>query len=197
MSDKRMIGNYEIFAAMSVGDKEIVMGENPEAEAGTKYMCAYCERFFPVEQYDDIMSSDDYVEILQLYCERLKEATDKLKEEVKWEKSLASTVVPTSGYVPITDEDNLRGKVVVIAPQAFGREYQRATRQYQYVTGGFGASPNSRGSACFCVNLFDGEKGRFDRRQVLGIADPEQLPTWAKAGLDSARCDEKKGREAR
>lgn len=39
MSDeKRMAGDYEVFASMSVGCKEIIMGENPKAEEGARYM---------------------------------------------------------------------------------------------------------------------------------------------------------------
>lgn len=190
-----MAGNYEIFAAMSIGGKEIVLGENPKAEEGARYMCAYCESNGLFERYNDVMSSDDYVDLLQLYCDRLHEAAVELQEEIKWEKSVASTVVPASAYTPLNDGEALKGKVVVIMPQAFKREYQRATHQYQYVTGGFGASPNSRGNSCFCVNLFDGEKSRFDRRQVLGIADLNQLPTWAKAGLDSAKAEIMKDKE--
>lgn len=33
---------------------------------------------------------------------------------------------------------------------------------------GFAASPNSRGSACYCVNLFSGKSTRFERSDVLG-----------------------------
>lgn len=62
-------------------------------------------------------------------------------------------------------------------------EYQRATRQYQLCTGGFGASPNSRGSACFCTNLYNGKSTRYERMDVLGIVPKEQLPDWAKSAL--------------
>lgn len=195
MSDKRVAGNYEIFVSMSIGGKEIVLGEDPKAKAGARYICAYCESNELFERYSDVMSSDDYVDLLQLYCDRLHEAAVELQEEIKWEKAVASTIVPASAYTPLGDGETLKGKVVVIMPQAFKREYQRATHQYQYVTGGFGASPNSRGNACFCVNLFDGEKSRFDRCQVLGIADPNQLPPWAKAGLDSAKAEIMKDKE--
>ena len=192
-----MAGNYEIFAAMSIGGKEIVLEENPEAEVGAKYMCAYCEGNELFDWYTDVMSGDDYLDLLQLYCERLREATTQLREEIKWEQSIASTTVPASAYTPLTDNENLKGKVIVVAPEVFKREFQRATRQYQYVTGGFGASPNSRGSACFCVNLFDGEKSRFERHQILGVVEPSQLPSWAKAGLDNAKEGIRKDKEAR
>lgn len=197
MSEKRMAGDYEVFASMSVGCKEIVMGENPKAEEGAKYMCAYCESNSLFEQYNEVMVSDDYVEILQLCCKRLTEEADKLKEEIDLEQKVSSGIVPSDGYTPITPDSDLRGQVVVIKPDVFKREYQRSTHQYHYVTGGSGSSPLGRGTSVFTYALYDGEKGRFGRHQVLGIADPESLPEWAKTGLATAIAEKKKDKEAR
>ena len=49
-----------------------------------------------------------------------------------------------------------------------------------YVTGGFGASANARGSAVFCKNLYDGKNTRYERMDVLGEVKPERMPDWAK-----------------
>ena len=43
METKRMAGPYEITHAIHIGDKEIVLGENPADTEGVPYMCAYCE----------------------------------------------------------------------------------------------------------------------------------------------------------
>ena len=48
------------------------------------------------------------------------------------------------------------------------------------VTGGFGASANSRGSAVFCTNLHTGKSTRYERMDVMGEVKPERLPEWAK-----------------
>ena len=197
MSEKRMAGDYEVFSSMSVGCKEIVMGENPKAEEDARYMCAYCESNSLFEQYNEVMVSDDYVEILQLFCKRLTEETDRLKTEIDREKLVSNGVVPPDGYTPISADTDLRGKVVVIKPDVFKREYQRSTHQYQYVTGGSGASPLGRGTSVFTEALYDGEKGRYVRRDMLGIADPETLPEWAKTALESAKAERKKDKEAR
>ena len=42
--EKRMAGDYEIIQAFHIGDREIVIGENPNADPDERYMCAYCER---------------------------------------------------------------------------------------------------------------------------------------------------------
>ena len=41
--EKRMAGNYEIIHALQIGEKEIVIGEEPAAAPGQQYMCAFCE----------------------------------------------------------------------------------------------------------------------------------------------------------
>lgn len=195
--EKRMAGDYEVFASMSVGSKEIVMGENPNAEEGARYMCAYCESNSLFEQYNEVMVSDDYVEILQLCCKRLAEEADRLKEEIDREKLVSAGVVPSDGYIPISHDTDLRGKVVVIKPDVFKREYQRSTHQYQYVTGGSGSSPMGRGTSVFTEALYDGERGRYERHEMLGIADPEKLPVWAKTALESVKAEKKRDKEAR
>lgn len=197
MKEKRMAGDYEVFTSMSIGRKEIIMGENPKAEEGAKYMCAYCESNSLFELYKEVMVSDDYIEILQLCCKRLTEEADKLKAEIDREKMVSTGTVPPDGYIPISADTDLRGQVVVIKPEVFKREYQRSTHQYQYVTGGSGASPLGRGTSVFTEGLYDGEKGRFERREMLGIADPDRLPTWAKTALEAAKAERKKDKEAR
>ena len=40
-TEKRMAGDYEIIQAVQIGDREVVLGENPQDETGMKYMCAF------------------------------------------------------------------------------------------------------------------------------------------------------------
>ena len=44
MEEKRMAGDYEIIQAVQIGDREVVLGENPQDETGMKYMCAFCRQ---------------------------------------------------------------------------------------------------------------------------------------------------------
>lgn len=80
--DKRMAGPYEVFQAISAGPLEIVMGENPGAEPGERYMCAFCQRNDLFDSYGKMMVSDDYVEILQLFGQRIAEEAEKLHDAV-------------------------------------------------------------------------------------------------------------------
>ena len=162
-------------------------------------MCAICTTNGLFEQYSDICFSGDYPEILELYGQRVTSEAEKLMTELAEIKGqgIDDHPVPNTGYTPLSHEDDLNGRVVVLKPDMLKREYQRATRQYQLVTGGFGASPNSRGSACFCTNLYSGKRDRFERMDILGVVDREDLPDWAKNGLQRIEQERKRNREER
>ena len=42
--EKRMAGDYEIIHALHIGDREIVLGENPSAPEDERYVCAFCQQ---------------------------------------------------------------------------------------------------------------------------------------------------------
>ena len=107
------------------------------------------------------------------------------------------TPLTSKDCTPVTYDDDLNGKVVVIRPGVLRKEYQLATRQLKLCIGGFGASPHSRGSACFCVDLYSGDSSRFERRDILGTLEPEQLPQWAKLGLEQYQREHSEKRKER
>ena len=59
------------------------------------------------------------------------------------------------------------------------------------VTGGNGANGRGLGSACFCTNLYTGEKARWERYQLQGGLKPECMPEWAKEKLAEMQAKEK------
>ena len=183
--EKRMVGDYEIIHALHIGDQEIVVGEDPAAAPGQMYMCAFCEQNEIFARYDEVLCSDDYAEIIGIYGQRLAEQAEKTRIELKGPKiqGISNAPITAAGCTPITADDDLNGKVVVIRPDILRREYRRATNQVALCDGGFGASPRSRGSACYCVNLYTGKTSRFERRDILGILKDDQIPKWAQQGL--------------
>ena len=70
---KRMAGDYEIFQAVHIGDKEIVLGENPQDTTGAEYMCAFCQNNALFDLYSDVMCSNDFPEIAELFGRRIAE----------------------------------------------------------------------------------------------------------------------------
>ena len=192
--EKRMAGDYEIIHSVYIGDREIVVGEDLSNTEGNKFMCAYCRPDLIYAVYNEVMGSDDYAEIIQLFGERVAEQAAKTRQVLNDLRLDGQDVSPLTikDCTPISGDDDLHDKVIVINPEKLRREYQRANYQIKLCTGGFGASANSRGNACFCVDLFSGKSSRFERYEVMGTLKEEQLPKWAKDGLEAYRKKEQK-----
>lgn len=198
MSDeKRMAGDYEIIQAVQVGDREIVMGENPAATDGLLYMVAFYESNAIMGRYYDVEASDDFPEIMEIYGQRIMEQAQKTRVELSKPKiqGIGDTPITAGDCTLVSYGDDLHGKVIVIKPEVLRPEYRRATCQLKLCGGGFGASPNSRGSAVFCTDLYSGRESRYERRDVLGIMEPEQMPEWAKRYLSVLQDKQKKPKD--
>ena len=138
--DKRMAGDYEIIQSFHIGDQEVVLGENVNAPPEERYMCAYCQQNEIVALYNDVLVSDDFCEIAQLYGEWLTQQAEKTRVALFKPKfqGIDTTPLTKADCTPLSHEDDLNGKVVVIKPEVLRREYQMATNQIKLCTGGFG-----------------------------------------------------------
>lgn len=185
-NEKRMVGDYEVIQAFQFGDREVVLGENLNAPPGELFLCAYAQRNDLFVQYFDAIVSDSYVEIAKLYVDRVVQQTDKTIAEMQYPhlEGVDRGIIAKEDYAPVYYEDDLRDKIVVIKPEVLRREYRQGPYQLRLCTGGFGASPKSRGNACFCRDLLTGKTSRFERLDIAGIMPMDKLPTWAKKGLE-------------
>lgn len=94
-----------------------------------------------------------------------------------------------------TQEDCLRtgydmsisGKVIVLQPSALPEDCWEAKHQLYYCTGGNGSNPDPIGRSIFTVSLAEGEKIRWNRSDVLGIAKPDILSDQARLQLSQLR----------
>ena len=203
METKRMAGPYEITHEINIGDREIVLGENPADTDGTPYMCAYCEANDIIASYYDSVGGEDYAEIVGIFGERIKEQAEITQEKLRQEcmDGGQSILVTEKDCTLITSEDDLNNQVVVIRAAVLRPEFRSARYQLRLCTGGFGASPHSRGSACYCKDLVTGKDSRFERRDILGVMEPDELPQWVYDGLAAIKQAERKlqgaSREAR
>ena len=188
-NEKRMAGDYTIIKSLHIGDREVVIGERQDAPEGEQYMCAFCQRDDILALHTQVIVSDDYSEIVELFGQRIMEQAKRAREEASKPKAQGIDDAPLTAKDcrPVTHDDELEDKLIVIRADVLRREYRHATHQIKLCIGGFGASPNSRGSACYCVNLYTGETSRYERRDVLGLLSPEQLPEWARRGLSEYR----------
>ena len=184
-NEKRTAGDYTIIQAVHIGDREIVVGENPFGADGEKYMCGFCQQNELFARYDDILCSDDFPEIIGIFGKRVAEQAEKTRVALLTPKIQGIRDMPLTAQdcTLISHDDDLNDKIVVIDPGVLRREYRKATHQIKLCVGGFGASPHSRGSACYCVDLYSGNTIRYERRDILGTLTREQLPKWAEHGL--------------
>ena len=173
----RKAGTWTITHSLHIGDTEVVFGEDKES-AETPYMCGYCQTSELIRDYSDCIGGNDYLEIMQLFIERINEQIEAVKEEI------AEIPYPTE---PITADlcyphdlsKSINGKIVALKADVLRSEYRISTHQILLVNGGFGANANSRGNAVFVTNLYSGEQYRVERRDVLGEIKPDHLPHWA------------------
>lgn len=174
---KRNINDYEIIQSFYVGEKEVVVGENKNAEY--KYICGYYESNEIFERINDCRASNDYLDIMTLFCDRAKEQVELCKQTQKTEIGILTPDM----YSPVDIYDDLTGKVVVEKIEHLRREYQNAENQLFYVTGGNGAKPNARGTKVFGYSFASKKHCYIRRYDVEGVVDKVTLPEWAKTDL--------------
>jgi hypothetical protein len=197
--DKRMVGDsgYEIKQAFRIHGKEILLGENMNAENGMFYLVVdYAERMGIVGEYSNGICGDDYLEILAEFTERINKEAEAVKAELD-AMNLPSELFTAEHCHPNNYSESIAGKVVAIKAEVFSPEYRRGDNQIVLVSHGFGTIANPHGNAVYCRHLNNGEQVRFERYEILGEVKPECLPDWAKEKLAELTKSEKEREDAR
>lgn len=191
--EKRMAGQFEITQALRIGGREVVMGVSPEQE----FFCAYCTENGIVANYTEGMVSDDYLEIMTLYLDRLKEEVAAVQAQ-REALHIPLDLLDQAHCFPLCGSDDLTGKVAAIRPESLRYEYRRADCQLILITNGSGARGASRGTSVYGVNVYTGRRnGRWERGDILGEVRPECLPQWAKDRLSAILRNQRLEREER
>ncbi len=146
-TEKRMAGDYEIIQAVQIGDREVVLGENPQDETGMKYMCAFCRQNALFAEYSEVMASDDFPEIVELFGQRVAEQAQKTHIELNKPRiqGIDDRPITAEGCIPISYEDDLHGKIVVIKPEVLRREYRQGHSPAQALYGRLWGFPAQQG----------------------------------------------------
>ena len=158
--EKRIAGCWKILYMLHIGDKEVVVGENLTEPNEAQYMCAYCEATDSFRGYGECMASDDYLEIMELYTERI---AGQIKAEVVSLQTPVTTITADECH----KNDRSAGRSSQSAPRCLRREYRTADHQLVLIRGNFGASANLWGSAVFVTNLYSGKESRYERPIVM------------------------------
>ena len=184
---KRMAGDYEIINAVHMGDKEIVLGVNMNASDGYFYLVSDYERNELFEKYDNGMVSNAYIEVAQIFTDRLKEQIEKVKAATK---NIPRGIITANMCENISDK-NLENEIIVIKADVLYPEHQTQANQIVRCTGGNGARPDSLGTAVVCTHLSNDERTRFERYDVQGILKKECYPEWLTKRLELEKANTK------
>ena len=110
LQEKRMAGDYEVIRALYIGDREIVLGENVQEDTGMRYMCAFCRQNALFAEYSEVMASDDFPEIVELFGQRIAEQAQKTRIELSKPRiqGIDDRPITAEGCTLISHEDDAR-----------------------------------------------------------------------------------------
>ena len=194
-NEKEMAGDYEVIQSFLIGGKALLIGYNPNDKDG-KYMTCLRESSFLGHLFTKAIASDDYLEITRLFTERMQEHLKKV-EQFRSQRGVPLEMLGKEHCRARGKGENLAGKLIILRPTSLAPEYRTADCQLGYATGGFGCTPGAGGRAVYFRELYSGEECRWNIGDVLGIADVEKLPEWAKqkvAELEKARAEKNKNK---
>ena len=179
----RIVGDYEIKNAVFIGDKELLLGVNMNDSNGHFYMTCYAERDFIIEIYKDAVVSDNFLEIAEIFADRLKEQVGKTIQEQDKICKERKLITPEMCKTDIFNE-NLVGKILVVNADDLRPEYRTDINQVIFCKSGNGAHPDGRGTSIYGDYLATGKKTMFHRCDIIGELKQEYYPEWAEKRIE-------------
>ena len=168
------IGHYETLNIMRLGGRDLVLAFHP---ASGQYMTFFQESTLPGGTlYSQLLASNDYPKVLRAFAKRLQSQIGKLERQ---RRKVPRSILTEEDCLPNSRNVDFTGKLVILNPSRLAPEYRTSDFQLGFAADGAGCSPGSNGSAVYFRELFSGETSRWDRRDILGIANPKALPRWA------------------
>ena len=164
--EKRMISSYEVTQSIHIGKKEVVFGIDEKEEYPYLVCCCTYDNPLSAEWVTDAVGSDDYLEAMQMFTDRVQEQIESVRAEQEQFK-FDMTPFTIDDCIPDDKCGSIVGKVVVINAEVNRHEYRHSAYQLVLVDGGHGAL-GGRGQAVFGTSLADGRHARWERCDVLG-----------------------------
>jgi hypothetical protein len=173
-------GNW-IISSLEIGGVRALLTDNPDSPGGY-VVCDYSrDNDLGIEECTYRAAYDNYLDAVFWFNNSVMVQVEALQAERKERR--ANGVVPytmtASDCVPNGLAADLTGKLIVIKPDVLAAEYRSCDYQLKIALNGFGCSPDARGTAVFCEDLYTGKTSRFERYDALGVADMAKLPEWA------------------
>jgi hypothetical protein len=177
------IDGYMVIHSFFVGEKNVIVAENLKSDY--RYVCAYLEENEVFSQFTDCALSNDYLEIMTLYCDRAKEQVENCKAQSLGDK----TVITPEMCRKLNEGETYKGKVVALKTDSLRREYENAENQLFYAVGGNGINPNGLGTKVYGYNLATNAHYYNRNYNIIGVVKDECLPEWAKTKLTEIKKD--------
>lgn len=194
MSGEKNIDGYEALHSVRIdGEDEIVACKTEDAES--RYRLYRRLRDNPlIEEIRVVFETDDYLKAMREFTRRINAGLDRLALDRVY-RGYPLTDYPLSAADCVTGgmDTHLAGRVIAIKAEALSPEYRSRSHQLMLATGGFGCAPDASGRAVYCTNLYSGEKGRWDRSDILGAIPEDRLPEWAREKLTVLRGGSREG----
>lgn len=181
--EKRMVGDYEAQHAIQVGLVEVLFGENPKS-ADMRYMVCNCDRNNPLgmEVFTDAVGSSDFLEMMTEFSDRVRANLQEVQTEREQIK-VPIARLNKEQCTPINSDTDITDMIVVLNPEALRPEYRTADKQILIARGGFGTSANARGRAVYTINVYSGKQSRWNREDIMGHLNDDQMPEWVRAKI--------------
>lgn len=182
--EAKKAGNYEILQEIRLGGRVMLLGYDATSK-DAPYMTCYQhynligERTFPAA-----VAGKDYLEILTVFLERVQEQ-QQLAQQFRAHRPVPLEILGPQHCRPGMETESLENQLVILAPTSLAPEYRTADCQLGYAISGFGCTPKARGQAVYVEELYSGDVSRWDRSDILGLADLNKLPDWAKGKIQA------------
>ncbi len=185
---KEMINDYAVQNEVFVGNRRYLFAIHKNDKEPQRFLKCQCYDDELFRHYVNAVTSNDFVECMKLYLADISAAVEKVEKDRAAIGLEDISCLKGSDLLSASRDKNIEGKVVAIGEKWLCDGFKDISHQLYFVKGGNGAQSNSRGNACFSINLYTGEDTRIERYEVLGEVPEDKIPEFAKEHLANARA---------
>ena len=185
---KEMINDYAVKNEVFVGNRRYLFAVHTDEKEPQRFLKCQCYDDELFRHYVNAVTSNDFVECMKLYLADISAAVEKVEKDRAAIGLDDISCLKGSDLLSASRDKNIEGKVVAIGEKWLCDGFKDISHQLYFVKGGNGAQSNSRGNACFSINLYTGEDTRIERYEVLGEVPEDKIPDFAKEHLANARA---------
>ena len=185
---KEMINDYAVKNEVFIGNRRYLFAVHTDDKEPQRFLKCQCYDDELFRHYVNAVTSNDFVECMKLYLADISAAVEKVEKDRAAIGLEDISCLKGSDLLSASRDKNIEGKVVAIGEKWLCDGFKDISHQLYFVKGGNGAQSNSRGNACFSINLYTGEDTRIERYEVLGEVPEDKIPEFAKEHLANARA---------